>query len=128
MTTLADVLQAPTQREALVADLVALVERHVERRSGLRGVTLRAGLAAFHRLQPDAIARAIERLLPELAVALADGRPVTIATLMAVADARVARSSNPAVRSLYAKFRGVAEREAGDVVPELARVLAKHLA
>jgi hypothetical protein len=127
MTTLADVLLEPSRRNALVRDLVALAHRHVAQRSGLRGMTLRAGLAGFERLHPEAVAQAIERLLPELAVALDDGRPLTTATLMSVADARVARSRNPAVRSLYAKFRGIAKREAEEIVPGLAGVIAKHL-
>jgi hypothetical protein len=127
MTTLADILLAPARRDALVADLVALVERHVHERSGLRGVTLRAGLAAARRKLPDAIPRAVTRLLPDLAAALEQGQPLAAATLMGIADARVARSSHAAVKSFYAKFRGTAEREAEGLVPGLAEVLAKHL-
>jgi hypothetical protein len=70
MTTLADVLLAPARREALIADLVALVEKHVAGRSGLRGVTLRAGLGAVRRKLPDAIPRTVTRLLPDLVAAL----------------------------------------------------------
>jgi hypothetical protein len=127
MTTLADLLLTPARRDALVADLVALVERHVHERSGLRGVTLRAGLAAVRRKLPDAIPRTVTRLLPDLAAALGEGKPLTVATIMGIADARVERSSHAAVKSFYARFRGTAEREAQAVVPELAEVLAKHL-
>jgi hypothetical protein len=126
MTTLADTLLAPPRRDALIADLVALVERHVHERPGLRGVTLRAGMAAVKRRLPDAIPRTVTRLLPDLAAALGEGRPLTVATLMGIADARVERSTHAAVKSFYATFRATAEREAEDIVPKLARVLAKY--
>jgi len=145
MTTLADLLLAP-RREALIADLVALVERHARQRSGWRGVTLRAGLAAVRRRLPDAIARTVTRLLPEFVGALeplharsraADGaafarflkqdRTLVAETLMGIADARVERSTNAALKAFYARFRGTAEDEAEDLIPGVADVLARHL-
>lgn len=145
MTTLADLL-LPPRREALIADLAALVERHARERSGLRGVTLRAGLAAVRRKLPDAIPRTVTRLLPEFVGALeplhAQARPASGAdfarflrqdrtrvaeTLMGIADVRVERSSNAALKAFYARFRGIAEHEAEDLVPGMAEVLARHL-
>ena len=146
MTTLADVLLASPRREALTDDLVALVERHVERRAGLRGVALRAAMAAVHRKLPDAIPRAVMRLLPEFVNALeplharsgAGGgagfarflkqdRTLVAETLMGIADARVERSTHAALKAFYASFRTTAEHEAEDLVPGFADVLAKHL-
>ena len=145
MTTLADLL-LPPRREALIADLAALVERHAQRRSGLRGVTLRAGLAAVHRKLPDAIPRTVTRLLPEFVGALeplharsraADGaafarflkqdRTLVAETLMGIADARVESSTNAALKAFYARFRSTAEHEAEDLIPGVADVLARHL-
>ena len=141
-----DRLLDDSRRDALVADLAAAVERHARERTGLRGVTLRAGLAAVRRKLPDAIPRAITRLLPEFVAALealqarapdATGagfvrflkqdRALVAETLMGIADARVARSSNAALKAFYARFRGTAEHEAEDLVPGVADVLAKHL-
>ena len=141
-----DRLLDDSRRDALVADLAAVVERHARERTGLRGVTLRAGLAAVRRKLPDAIPRAITRLLPEVVAALetlqarapdATGagfvrflkqdRTLVAETLMGIADARVARSSNAALKAFYARFRGTAEHEAEDLVPGFADVLAKHL-
>ena len=146
MTTLADVLLAPPRRDALAADLVALVERHVEERSGLRGVALRAGLAAVRRKLPDAIPRTVARLLPDFVAALEPlharskaksgagfarflkgDQALVGETLMGIADARVERSTNAALKSFYAKFRCTAEHEAEELVPGLADVLARHL-
>lgn len=127
MTTLADTLLAPPRRDALIADLVALVERHVHERAGLRGVTLRAGMAAVKRRLPDAIPRTVTRLLPDLVGALEQGKPLTVAMLMGIADARVERSTNAALKAFYKGFRGTAEHEAEGLVPGLADVLARHL-
>jgi hypothetical protein len=146
MTTLADVLLAPARRDALVADLVVLVETHIAQRSGLRGATLRAGMAAVRRKLPGAIPRAVTRLLPDLVAALEPlharskaGSDVEFArslkqrktdiadTLMGIADARVERSTHAALKAFYARFRGTAEHEAEDLIPGLADVLARHL-
>jgi hypothetical protein len=146
MTTLAEVLLADATRDRLIADLVALVEDHVAHRSGLRGVTLRAGMAAVRRKLPDAIPRTVTRLLPDLVAALeplharararsgADfaralkkDKAAVAETLMGIADARVERSTNTALKAFYARFRGTAEHEAEDLIPGLADVLAKHL-
>ena len=43
-----DALLEDSRRAALIDDVVALVERHAHQRKGLRGVTLRAGLAWVH--------------------------------------------------------------------------------
>ncbi len=134
------------RRDALIADVVAAVERHVAGRSGLRGITLRTGLGAVQRKLPDAIPRTVTRLLPELVTALealheqsqagngADfarylkKHPAVVGeTLMGIADARVERSTHGAMKAFYARFRGTAEREAEELVPALADVLGKHL-
>ncbi len=134
------------RRDALIADLVALVELHVERRPGLRGVALRAAIAAVRRKLPDAIPRTVTRLLPELVTALeplhqqsrarngADfarylkQHPAAVGeTLIGVADSRVERSTNAALKAFYAGFRGTAENEAEGLTPGFADVLARHL-
>jgi len=145
MAKLSSLLEGP-RRDALIADVVAVVERHAGQRKGLRGVTLRAGLAWVHGKLPDAIPRTVTRLLPDLVAALeplheeskarngADfarylkqNLPVVGETLMSIADVRVERSSNAALKAFYARFRSTAEHEAEGLVPALADALAKHL-
>ena len=134
------------RRDALIGDVVAAVERHVAQRSGCRGMTLRTGLAAVQRKLPDAIPRTVTRLLPEFLAALEPLHEQSQArngqdfarflkrepglvgeTMMGIADARVERSTNAALKAFYARFRGTAEHEAEGLVPALADVLAKHL-
>jgi hypothetical protein len=145
MAKLTALLEDP-RRDAVIADVVAAVERHAEQRKGLRGVTLRAGLAWVRGKLPDAIPRTVTRLLPDLVAALEplherslarDGadfarylkqNPAVVGeTMMGIADARVERSTNVALKAFYARFRGTAEHEAEGLVPALADALAKHL-
>jgi hypothetical protein len=146
MGKLSELLQDDARRVELIADLVAMVERHAAQRTGLRGITLRTGLAAVRRKLPDAVPRTVTRLLPDLVGALeplqAQSKSATPAefatflkrdrtlvaeTLMGIADARVERSTNAALKSFYARFRSTAEHEAEDLIPALADALARHL-
>ena len=135
-----------SRRERLIADMVEMVERHVAQRPGFRGVTLRTGMAAVRRMLPDAIPRTVTRLLPDLVAAfeplharaqarngrdfagfLKRERAPVAETLLGIADVRVERSTNGALKSFYARFRSTAEREAEALVPGIADVLARHL-
>jgi len=146
MGKLVGLLQDEARREELIADFAEMVEEHVADRGGLRGMTLRAGMAAIRRKLPDAIPRTITRLLPEFLAALeplhaqskaASGTefarflkkdPARVAeTMLGIADARVERSTNAGLKSFYARFRSTAENEAEEIVPGLADVLARHL-
>jgi hypothetical protein len=50
-----------------------------------------------------------------------------IAALLRVTDARVARLDPPLVRRIYAGLRRMAEREIGEVIPDLAAHLPEWL-
>ncbi len=145
MAKLTSLLEDP-RRDTLINDVVALVERHAGQRKGLRGVTLRAGLGWVHRRLPDAIPRTVTRLLPDLVTALGPlhqqskarngkdfaaylkrERALVAAALLGIADARVERSTNAALKTFYAGFRSTAEHEAEEIVPGLADVLGRHL-
>ena len=143
MGKLTALLEEESRREDLVADVV---EDHIAQRTGLRGVALRAAIAAVHRKLPDAIPRSVRRLLPDFTAALepmharsrgATGaefakilkrdRAQVAAAVLAIADARAAASTSAALKAFYARFRSTVEREAEALVPGLADVLAKHL-
>jgi hypothetical protein len=146
MTTLAEVLLAPARRDALVPQTAAWVERYVHDSPGLRGVALKAGLAAAKAARPDAVPRAVTRLLPEFAVALepfwqrhrAEGgrdfaeylrrhaREATDA-MMAATDVRIAASPNRALHSGYKRLRGTLASELEKLLPDIARMIGQSL-
>ena len=145
MKTLADILLAAPQRDAVVEETVSLIESHVGSRPGLRGISLKTGLAMVKAARPSILGRAVQRLLPEFVAALDplygefrdagggdfaaylrkhSGRAT--AALLRVADARVEQAS-PMARSAYAKFRGSAEAEVAAALPGLARLIDARL-
>lgn len=145
MKTLADILLTAPQRDAVVEETVRLIESHVGNLSGLRGMSLKTGLAMVKAAKPGIIGRAVQRLLPEFVAALDplylefrktggsdfaaylwqhSGRATT--ALLQVADARVEQAS-PVARSAYAKFRPSAEAEVAAALPGLAKLIGARL-
>ena len=146
MSTLAEILLAPHQKEALTADCVRIVERHLNSLRSLRGIALKAGLAILKATKPDLIPRAIGRLLPDLVSALEPlyGRfgqstdrdfslflrknsDEAVEALMSRIDARAAESSNETAKSTYRKLRGHVRGELEALWPELTKTLSGYL-
>lgn len=145
MRTLSDILLAPHQKEALFADCVKLIESHVAGLSGFRGMALKTALNMLKAAKPGVLDRAIAILIPEFTKAL---EPLhqqfrqsgdrdfslflqkhaaeTTATLLGVADDRIAHGSHTA-QSVYAKFRGSAEEQVMEILPRLSKLLSGYL-
>lgn len=146
MSTLAEILLAPHQKEALTADCVRIVERHLNSLRSLRGLALKAGLAVFKAAKPDLIPRAIGRLLPDFIAALEPlyarfgqstdrdfslflrkNADETVEAIMGKIDARAAQSSNDTAQSTYRKLRGPIRGELEALLPELSKTLSGYL-
>ena len=147
MTTLADLLLAPARRDALIARIAQWIEDYVARLPGLRGMALRAGLAAAQAARPDAVPRGVRRLLPDFAAALepfwqrfrASGErdfgeylrrhaPEASAAMMAEVDARMAGTSHRALAAAYRRLRGTLAAELERQLPDVARMIGRTLA
>jgi hypothetical protein len=146
MTTLVELLLAPERFDRLVPQTAAWVERYVHESGGLRGMALKAGFAAAKAARPDAVERAVRRLLPEFATALepywqkfrASGErdfsaylkrhaaPAT-AALMDVTDTRIAASPNPALHAGYKRLRGTLAAELQKLLPDIARMIGRSV-
>ena len=146
MATLESTLLTPDRRDTLVGDCVRLIESQVASRGPIRRIALGAGLAVLEAIKPRALHRAVSGLLPEFAAALdplyqrflagkhADfsqfldaNRAEAVDALIGVTDRRAGASPNAAVRSAYARLRGMAEAEVDHALPALGRVLSAHL-
>lgn len=146
MTTLADLLLAPDRQPQLVARTSEWVERYVHDSGGLRGMALKTGLAAAKAARPDAVQRAVRRLLPEFTRALepywqrfrASGeqdfaaflrrhaQPAS-ADMMAAVDARIAGSPNRTLHAGYKRLRGTLAAELEKLLPDIARMIGKTM-
>ena len=146
MRTLSDILLAEHQREALAADCVKVIERHLNGLRSLRGMALKTGLAMFKTAMPDAIPRVVRKLLPDFAVALeplhqqfrqSTDRDFSlflrkhsdeaVEALTGVIDRRAANSPNEPVRKVYGKLRGSIRDEMAAVLPDLAKTISGYL-
>lgn len=146
MKSLADILLASHHKDALIIDVAALLERHVQSRRGLKGLLMKAGLSLLKSTRPDIAQRASNRLLPEMlhaleplyrqfrkssdgdfAVFLSKNAESASGALLAVADTRIA-NSGPTARSTYQQFRSGADEEVRLLLPALGKLFSSYIA
>lgn len=146
MKSLADILLAPHQRDELIASAAAMVEQHIQQRSGLKGMGMRTGLSLLRAAKPDILERASARMLPDMvraleplfaefrqsgdgdfAVFLGKRADDAVERLLVVADNQVAASQNGTARAAYERFRGGAGEELKSLLPRLGRLVAAYL-
>jgi hypothetical protein len=145
MRTLSDILLAPHQKEALLADCTKLIESYVAGLNGLKGMALKTTVNMLNSAKPGILNRAVAVLIPEFiktlepqyqqflqsgerdfSLFLQKHARETSATLLRVADARIAQGSS-AAQSVYGKFRGSAEAHVLGVLPRLSKLLSGYL-
>ncbi len=142
--SLSDALKDETKKTAIVKDCLTLVDEEVSAKGGLSGLAVKAGYAAVKGIKPGFVQGAIEHLLPDFAEKLdpiwveaaktssPSGHLVTNKSrvadaLLAVTDARAAKSNKGTVKGAYYNLRGSAKKNDEDAVPRLAKLLEKHL-
>lgn len=131
----------PGRRDRLIRDSVRIIEDEVAERRGITGMALKAGFAAFQRVQPGILRVAVEKLLPDFgraiephwtaagrAVPTFAGRATPIADdLLAVTDRLVARTRYAVIGQIYRTLRPSARDHVAAAVPRLGRLLGDHL-
>lgn len=140
---LADALNDPTKKPAIVADCCTLVDEEVASKGGLSGLAVKAGYAAVKGVKPGFIADVVNRLLKEFADQLdplwdegkKKGDPTghlvsnksrVADALLSVTDGKAKSAKSAVVRGTYEKLRGSAKKNVEEAVPRLARLLQKH--
>ncbi|MEZ4300943.1 MAG: hypothetical protein R3B70_38770 [Polyangiaceae bacterium] len=141
---LSEVLKDDAKKSAIVADCCTLIDEEVGAKGGLSGIAVKAGYAAVKGIKPGFVKHTVEALLPEFAEKidpiwedaqktgspgsyLVSNKSRVADALLAVTDARAARSNKGTVKSAYEKLRGSAKKHVEEAVPRLSRVLEKHL-
>ncbi len=140
--TLAALITDPAAKARLIDGCVQAVESEVRAKSGLSGMALKAGYAAFQKVKPGMTRAGVVRLLPGMAVVLdrhwseggADPSAHLIAhrgrvadDLLGVTDDIAARSRHATLVRMYRALRGTAHEHVAAGVPRLAALLAEHL-
>lgn len=145
MKTLKDILLAPHQKDALLADCVKLLESQIAELRGLKGMALKTTVNMLKSAKPHVLDRAVAVLIPaftealeplhrqfrksgdrDFSLFLQKHAQETTDALLSVADARIVNGSD-AARSVYAKFRGTAESQILHALPRLSKLLSGYL-
>jgi hypothetical protein len=143
-TPLVEVLASDANKAQVVEDCCTLVDAEVKDKSGISGLAIKAGYGAVKGVKPGFIKHVISDLLPEFAAALdpiyqdahRQNRPVAdffmansgrvAEALLAITDAKAAKSKNGLVKGTYEKLRGSARKNVEAAVPRLGKMVEKH--
>lgn len=144
MATLPEVLNAPEKKNAVVDDCCVVIDQEVADKGGLSGIAIKAGFSAVKGVKPGFIRQVVVDLLPEFATALepiyqeAKAKNVGVSAhfnqnssrvadvLLAITDAKAARSKSGVVKGAYDRLRGTAKKNVEAAVPRLGKVIEKH--
>ena len=142
--SLAEVLNAPEKKGAVIEDCLALIDAEVSDKGGLSGLAIKAGYGAVKGIKPGFVQHAVEDLLPEFAKALdpiyadakSQNKPVAdffannasrvADALLAITDAKAQRAKSGVAKGAYEKLRSSAKKNVEAAAPRLGKLLEKH--
>ncbi|MEE4021913.1 hypothetical protein V1Y59_02390 [Gordonia sp. PKS22-38] len=133
-----------TDRPAVVADLVGVIDAEVADQKGLSGAAVKTAYAAAQKVKPGVVSSATNLMLPDFLTALQpfwDAKPagVTFAdhlaansdaaaeALLTVTDDQVA-TAKPALAKAYNSLRGKAKGYVVAALPRVGAAIEKHAA
>jgi hypothetical protein len=143
MATLPDLL-ATDKKEQVIEDCCSLIDAEVKDKGGISGLAIKAGYSAVKGIKPGFVRTVVHDLLPEFARALdpvwqdakKDGKPVApyfssnssrvADALLAITDAKAARSKSGVVKGTYDKLRNSAKKNVEAAVPRLGEMVQKY--
>lgn len=140
-------LGGESNREKLIADCVQLVDEQVKQKGGLTGVAIKGAYGTIKRIKKGFVAATIDSMLDDWLDKLqtyhdtwaGDGSKGSLADFLAarsedvaedlleVTDERAEKSSHNTARKAYKKMRGSAKKNVAEAVPDLGRVIQRHL-
>jgi hypothetical protein len=144
MATLPEILNSPEKKNLVVDDCCVVIDQEVADKGGLSGIAIKAGFSAVKGVKPGFIRQVVVDLLPEFATALdpiyqeAKTKNVAVSpyfnqnsarvadVLLAITDAKAARSKSGVVKGAYDRLRGTAKKNVEAAVPRLGKMIEKH--
>ena len=146
MTSLKERLGQDPQRKAVVADACEVLDQEVADKSGLGGIAIKGAYSVVKGIKPGFVPEVVNGLLDDFLAALdpiyqealarnetpgrhlaTNGDRVADA-LLAITDARAARSSHAMLRKTYEKLRPTAKKHVSSAAPRLGQLLDRHAA
>jgi hypothetical protein len=146
VTSLKERLGQDPQRKAVVADACEVLDQEVADKSGLGGIAIKGAYSVVKGIKPGFVPEVVNGLLDDFLAALdpiyqealarnetpgrhlaANGDRVADA-LLAITDARAARSSHAMLRKTYEKLRPTAKKHVSSAAPRLGQMLDRHAA
>lgn len=132
-------------REKVIADCCTLIDAQVKAKSGFSGIAIKGLYATVKTFKKGFVPSVVNAMLDEWlgklqpyhdkwagAGAFAEfltARSDEVAEdLLKVTDARAAKSEHGTVKKLYEKNRGTAKKNVIEAVPDLGKLIEKHLA
>lgn len=134
------------RRERVVADCVGLIDAQVKAKSGLSGMAIKAGYATINAIKKGFINTTVDALLDDWLGKLQPyydkwlaNRQGTFAeflisrsddvseALLEVTDDRARTTKHGTAKKAYEKMRPSAKKNVVEGVPELARLIQKHM-
>lgn len=147
MPTLVERIATPPQRAQVIEDCAHLIDDTVKHKSGLSGMAIKAGYATIKTIKRGFVTGVVDALLDdwlgklqphhdrwaaggsgtfsEFVIARSDD---VAEDLLQVTDDRAATTSHTTAKKAYTRMRGSAKKNVIDAIPDLARLIEKHLA
>jgi hypothetical protein len=143
MSSLVEVLGKPPKREPVVTDCIGLIDAQVKE----KGFVIKSAYATIKAIKKKFVPEVVDALLDDWlgklqphydkwaatkTTSLADfltSRSDDVAEdLLSVTDARAEKSSHNTAKKMYGKMRDGAKRNVVEAIPDLAKLVEKHLA
>jgi hypothetical protein len=135
-----------TTRRAIIDDCANLVEREVDRQSGLSGLAVRGAFSVVKAVRPGFVREAVDFLLDDfvtrlepfceahaqsgsgsLQTALVHQSAAVADALLGVTDDKAKRAKNATLKKAYEKLRPTAHKYVAGAVPGIAEIIARHV-
>ncbi len=143
MASLVEILTHESKRSQVDDACMQLLDSEVADKGGLSGMAIKGGYKIVQGIKPGFVKAVVHDLVPEFAKAIdplfqeAQAKGVGVAAhlqanagrvadaLLAITDAKAAKSSSGAVKGTYEKLRGMAKKNVEAAVPRLGALIEK---
>ena len=144
MTSLKERLGQPPQRQGVVSDACQVLDQEVADKSGLSGIAIKGAYSIVKGIKPGFVPEVVDGLLDDFLDALdplfqeavqrnvAPGKHLAsngeraADALLAITDARAARSTRAVIQKTYEKLRPTAKKHVSAAAPRLGDMLDRH--